>query len=441
MPREGALPLRKVVVVNTADEGGGAERMSMAVLDGFAALGTETWLLVGQKRTGHPRVLTLHQSPFFDYRPYASPWRRAAREVGRAAERWMGLEDFRHPYSRRVLELTGPAPDLVLCHNLHGGYFDLRALRALSRRAPVVVRLFDSWLLTGHCAYPLGCPRWRHGCGRCPDLALPPAVRRDATRINWRRKRRALRGAKLFVSAESEWMLDRARRSLLAPAAAGWRLIRGGVDLETFAPGSRVAARRALGLAPGALLVLFVANLGPENPFKDFATVRRAVRELARREPGRALELIAVGADGPEERLAPGAVLRRAGYVRSPERLAAFYRAADVYVHAAREETFGVSVAEALACGAPVVLAAAGGVLEAVDPGRTALVVPPGRPAELADALAALASDPSRRAALGRAGAAAARAHLDRRHMISALHEWCSEILAAWRRPVPLAGR
>ncbi len=35
--------LRKIVIVNTADEGGGAERISMAVLNGFLELGLEAW--------------------------------------------------------------------------------------------------------------------------------------------------------------------------------------------------------------------------------------------------------------------------------------------------------------------------------------------------------------------------------------------------------------
>ena len=83
-------PLRKVVIVNTADLGGGAERMSMAVLDGFAALGIETWLLVGDKKTDHPRVMPFYLSPFFDYRPYDTvlwqayyAWRRRCRSLAR----------------------------------------------------------------------------------------------------------------------------------------------------------------------------------------------------------------------------------------------------------------------------------------------------------------------------------------------------------------------
>lgn len=420
------------MILNTTDEGGGAERMSLATLEGFEALGTETWLLVGQKRTNHPRVVPLHESPFLDYRPYQSRWTLEALEWRRLAARSLGLEAFTYPYSSRVLDLTGPPPDLVLCHNLHGGYFDLRTLSALSHRVPVVLRLFDSWLFTGHCAIPLGCQRWQTGCGRCPDLQLPPAISHDLTRINWWRKRRMLRDGRFFVSAETEWLLDRARRSLLGPTVADWRCIVGGVDVETFSPGPQEAARRELGLPLDAHVLLYVANLGPENPFKDFATVRAAIAELARRRHERPVELVVVGSEGADELVEGRIRVRRLGYIRSSERLAALYRAADIYVHAAREETFGLAGAEALACGTPVVTASVGGLREIVDDGRTGLLLPPGRPVELATALVRLLESPALRATMGAAAVAAARARLDRRAMVAQLHAWCAEIRASW---------
>ena len=78
----------------------------------------------------------------------------------------LGHENFNFPETRYVLG-RAPAPiDLMHCHNLHGGYFDLRRLRSLSRRLPVVVTLHDAWLLSGHCAHSFTCERWKCGCGR-----------------------------------------------------------------------------------------------------------------------------------------------------------------------------------------------------------------------------------------------------------------------------------
>src|SRR5258708_4812630 len=91
--------LRKIVIVNTADEGGGAERVSMAVLEGFLELGLDAWLLVGNKSGNHLRVLSFYESPFFDYRPYGDA--RLVREIEqrRSNDVSLGFEDFNHPYS------------------------------------------------------------------------------------------------------------------------------------------------------------------------------------------------------------------------------------------------------------------------------------------------------------------------------------------------------
>lgn len=424
--------LRKIVIVNTADEGGGAERVSMAVLDGFLELGLDAWLLVGNKTGNHARVISFYTSPFFDYRPYADSPLLTVIEQRRAFDRLQGIEDFNHPYSQHISEITGSTPDLVLCHNLHGGYFDLRVLSGLSDRIPVAVRLFDSWLQTGHCAYSLGCSRWQSGCGQCPDLTIPPAISRDASRHNLLRKGEIFRQARLFASAESQWMLNRAKQSVLARAVIDWKHIPGGVDLETFFPGPRECARLELGLEPADTLLLYVASYGSSNPYKDFDTVRRALEHLHQQQPARRVTLIVVGSSAPDEHIGPHILIRHVGSIESRPRLASFYRAADVVVHSAFEETFGNVVAEAAACGAPVVLASGGGVLELIEDGSTGLVVPPRQPAKLAAAIRQLLDAPDLRARLGAAAATAARHNLDGRAMIRNLESWCTEAYSAW---------
>ncbi|MFL5865715.1 MAG: glycosyltransferase [Thermoleophilaceae bacterium] len=404
-------------MLNSADRGGGAERLAMTVLDGFEALGTETWLAVGTKRTDHPRVVRLDASPFVDYSRDQSPRRLAALKLRRRVTRSLGLEDFEHPWSRRVLEMAGSPPDVVLCDNLHGGWFDLRALPALSRSRPLVLRLADSWPFTGHCACPLGCGRWETGCGRCPDLEIPPAIRRDVTRLNWRRKRHAFSGSRLFLAAPSRWLLERASRSLLAPAIAEARVIPGAVDLDVFNPGDRNGTGEARRL-------LYVSHGGADNPYKDFATIREAVARL--RGP---VELTVVGgAKAATERLGENRVIRHLPYVDSAPELATLYRSADVYVHAAPEESFCLTAAEALACGTPVVAAAAGGVREVVEHGHTGFVSDPGDPRALADALGRLRHEPQLRARMGAAGVAVARRRFDGERVVAELHAWCSEI-------------
>jgi starch synthase len=67
-------------------------------------------------------------------------------------------------------------------------------------------------------------------------------------------------------------------------------------------------------------------------------------------------------------------------------------------------EPLGIVNLEAMACGTAVVGSRTGGIPEVVADGETGLLVPPGEPEPLAEALNALISDPDRTAAMGQAG-------------------------------------
>jgi glycosyltransferase involved in cell wall biosynthesis len=291
----------------------------------------------------------------------------------------LGREDFRFPASRRVLELAPSPPDVVHVHNLHGGYFDLRALPELARRGRLVATLHDAWLLTGHCAHPFDSDGWLRGCGSCPHLDTYPALRRDGTAFNLARKRSIYEGLELTVVTPSRWLMDMVERSVLAPSATRRAVVPNGVDLELFAPGERKPQR-------SVPLVVFAAQGGRANEFKDSSTLEAALARL-----DRSVEFVALG-DPPVP----------------PAEVARWLRAADLYVHPSRADTFPTGVLEALACGTPVVASRVGGIPEQVSE-ETGVLVEPGDPAALAAAIESLLVDPERRVRMGAAAAADAR--------------------------------
>ncbi|HTI78510.1 MAG TPA: glycosyltransferase [Mycobacterium sp.] len=84
---------------------------------------------------------------------------------------------------------------------------------------------------------------------------------------------------------------------------------------------------------------------------------------------------------------------------------ARYLRSFDVYVLSSAWEAFPISVLEAQACGVPQVVSAVGGTRESVVP-ETGIVVPPGDPEALAEAVIQLLRDPERRATMGEASRA-----------------------------------
>ena len=371
----------KILQVSTADRSGGAEAVAMSLHRALRDRGHEATLAVGYRRTDEQGVVEIGGA--------GSRRRRALTNPGILLDALRGREDFRFPASRRVLELSPSPPDVVHVHNLHGGYFDLRELPELARRARLVATLHDAWLLTGHCAHPFDSDGWLRGCGNCPHLDTYPALLRDGTAVNLARKRSIYERLELAVVTPSRWLMDMVERSVLAPAATRRVVIPNGVDLDVFRPAEQ--SERS-----GPPVVVFAAQGGPANQFKDFRTLQEALGGLGRR-----IELVALG-DPPAPR----------------EEVARRLQAADLYVHPSRADTFPTGVLEALACGTPVVASRVGGIPEQVTE-ETGVLVEPGDAAGLAAAIESLLADPERRARMGQAGAADARARFSLERQIA----------------------
>jgi glycosyltransferase involved in cell wall biosynthesis len=97
------------------------------------------------------------------------------------------------------------------------------------------------------------------------------------------------------------------------------------------------------------------------------------------------------------------------GFTGFVDDVGAAIRALDIVVHASTEpEPFGLAIIEAMACGKPVIVSAAGGAEEIVQLCGGALLHPPGDSAALAECIERLICDPSERASLGAAGRASA---------------------------------
>jgi glycosyltransferase involved in cell wall biosynthesis len=223
--------------------------------------------------------------------------------------------------------------------------------------------------------------------------------------------------------------MDRVARSILQRAVVESAVIPNGVDLSVYKPGSRADARASLMLPQDARVLLFAANGIRSNPFKDFETLRGALSRVAEAYHERGpLILLALGEDCPDERVG-AARIRFVPFQTDEEMVARYYRAADLYLHPARADTFPTSVLEAMACGRAVVASAVGGIPEQVAEGETGLLTPVGDAREMAEAILALLADDERRRAMGERAAEVAREQFDVQRQIESVLGWYRKIL------------
>ena len=315
-------------------------------------------------------------------------WIRAYCRPEGEREKALGHEDFNFPLSRQILSLPPKPPQIVHLHNLHNDYFDLSYLPELSQKVKVLLTLHDAWLMSGHCAHSFKCERWKTGCGLCPDLTIYPPLTRDGTAFNWERKRDIFLRSKLYLASPSQWLADRAAQSILAPAIRNLRVIPNGIDINSWQPYSKAAARDELGLSHDAFILLFAADEVKANIFKDFETLLSAVRETAGRIKNSAVQFIALG-DSRSSRQIVGdnTQINFVAYHKQHQKIARYYQAADVYIHAANADNFPNTILEAMACGTPVVATRVGGIPEQIMDGETGFLTAPHNAPEIADAV------------------------------------------------------
>lgn len=169
-------------------------------------------------------------------------------------------------------------------------------------------------------------------------------------------------------------------RLALFPYAVDMDAFRRGADLS---PAQRSLARARLGIPEDARVLLSVAKLNPREAPWDL------LRAYARRFDSN--RWVVIAGDGPERAALEAFARERGldrvvflGYVPYPE-LPALYAISDLFVHPAREERWGVSVQEALACGLPAITSSrVGAARDLIAEGKNGATYAAGDDAELA---------------------------------------------------------
>jgi glycosyltransferase involved in cell wall biosynthesis len=279
--------------------------------------------------------------------------------------------------------------------------------------------------LSGHCTHPFECERWRTGCGQCPDLTIPPALWRDGSRENWRRKHDIFQQSRLWVAVDSQWLMEKVRASMLSYVDV--RVIYPGIDLTVFRPGDRRQARAELGLPQAASILLFVAHRARRNPWKDYALLKQVFERVRRTVDGEVILLVVGDPVSNGWHVEDGVWL--APPVDTSSQLAAYYRAADIYAHATHVETFGLTLVEAMASGIPIVATRTAAIPELIDDEESGFLTAPRDVESMAARVIELLKNPEQRHEMGQRALRASK-RFDVNRTVDAYLAWYSELLA-----------
>ena len=115
-----------------------------------------------------------------------------------------------------------------------------------------------------------------------------------------------------------------------------------------------------------------------------------------------------------------------------PGQVALYYQCADIYLHAARADTYPTTVLEALACGCPVIATRVGGIPEQVIDGETGFLVPPADPLAFSNDIKLLFDDPDLRDRLAYNAGKYAAQNFGLDKMVNSYLAYYDEILQDW---------
>ena len=295
----------------------------------------------------------------------------------------------------------------------------------------------DAELVLYDPAVPLGAlaPRLPHPYGvilHGAEVTVPgrlPGTRQVLARV--------LRGAQVVITA-GQYSVAEAERAAGGPLPAV--IVPPGVDVDRFKPldaAERQAARGRFGLPVDAPVVVSISRLVPR---KGMDVLIKASARLADRHPGLVVAVAGAGRDRARlDRLightgAPVRLLDRVADADLPD----LYGCADVFAMMCRQrwggleqEGFGIVFLEAAAAGVPQLAGDSGGAAEAVEHGRTGLVVDrPNQVGAVTASLGAMLSDQVRLRQMGLDSRLRAVAEFSYDHMAERLRTVVAEVVA-----------
>lgn len=267
--------------------------------------------------------------------------------------------------------------DVAHLHTVADWFNVPRWVRSLPNRVRLVVNLHDLWHVSGGCFVYGECERFRTDCRPCP-LLRAPANHLFANHELWR-KTQAYRNAGARFVANSQWLRKTVKDSSVLRGQE-IAVVPPPVDPAVFHIQDRADCRARFKLQVDDLVIATgCASLTDTN--KDTLGLLRMLAEL--NQPGLKVLMFGYGEIPIPDELN----VRRLGAVRDQRELAAMYGAADLFASASKMETYGLTLAEAYACGCAVVAHETGGIPEALPNDPSVSLVPIGDRSAFIEAL------------------------------------------------------
>ena len=346
-------------MLNTSDIQGGAARAVFRLHKALIGEGIDSYMLVQNKISDDYRVIELANyklqkgmkilRPTIDQMP-VKLYRNRRKLLFSPA--WVGANNI-------VKKINEISPDIVHLHWICGGMLKIEDLAKI--KFPIVWSLHDMWAFTGGCHYDEGCEGYKRNCGCCKVLGSHKEE--DLSRRIFRRKQRVFsKTDDMIIVGLSEWLYECSKSSTLL-GTKGHVKLPNPIDTDVFKPFYKKVARELWNLPQDKKLVLFGAINATDDPRKGFRELIKALNKLSWKN----IEFMVFGSSKPQHLPEFKFKANYIGRLYDDVSLMTLYSACDVMIVPSKQEAFGQTAVEAMACGIPVVAFSHTGLLDIVD--------------------------------------------------------------------------
>lgn len=379
----------KIVHINTNDISGGAAKAAYRLHHGLLNYGVDSKYLVANKFSDDFTVL--------------GPCHKLEKAMAKIQPQIDILPLFRYPKrtnfpfapawvpNNTIQRINSVSCNLIHLHWIAGGFLRIESLARVKR--PLVWTLHDSWPFTGGCHIPFECNHYQKDCGHCPTLQS--GTHRDISTRILARKKKHWKHLDITIVAPSRWLADCAKSSSIFHNKT-IQVIPHGLDLDRFKPVDKQFARSVLSLSPLKKLILFGAQHVARDKNKGEQPFKEALQILSYKLSRDNIEVVIFGASEPPESQDLGFPVHYMGCLWDDISIALLYGACDVMVVPSRQEAFGQTASEAMACGCPVVAFGTSGLLDIIDHKKNGYLAAPFDSTDLASGISWVLGDNQR---------------------------------------------